>query len=292
MTVAAQARFTSEDWLYYRFYPGAYERLDDVLRACVAPAVELARALGTVDHWFFIRYLDGRGPHVRLRFAASPHQLAVLEDELEQRFIAALDDLDSGASAGPFVGFDQSIYEPETAKYGGDAGLELSYPLFESSSELALAAVLAGWSADRFSLGLLLMREAVARVVAEADRAHFLRAYKQHWCAQGVAASGPLVQRVERTAAARGAAVRQRAAVLAAEPPTRRPVGRYLRELTATFACPERAAASADDEDLLFNYIHLMNNRLGIRPWEEAVLAQVLLLGDLELTPSTEESLR
>jgi Lantibiotic biosynthesis dehydratase C-term len=54
------------DWLYYLLYPGHPAKLDRTLAAVVAPVVAVAGPGGY--RWFFLRYTDPLGAHIRLRF--------------------------------------------------------------------------------------------------------------------------------------------------------------------------------------------------------------------------------
>jgi hypothetical protein len=104
----------------------------------------------------------------------------------------------------------------------------------------------------------------------------FLDAYKAFWSGQGVAEARSMLARVERVAATRAEALLAHAATLAAG--DLGAAGRAYVEVVRT----QLAGWSAGEgrppaEQLLFNYVHLMNNRMGVRPWEEAVVADCLL---------------
>lgn len=55
-----------EKWLYYKFYCG--ERAgEELLKNGITPIVEELQAKGLIDKWFFIRYYDAQGHHIRFR---------------------------------------------------------------------------------------------------------------------------------------------------------------------------------------------------------------------------------
>lgn len=55
-----------EEWLYYKFYCG--ERAgEELLKRAITPIVEELEAKGLIDKWFFIRYYDAQGHHIRFR---------------------------------------------------------------------------------------------------------------------------------------------------------------------------------------------------------------------------------
>jgi lantibiotic biosynthesis protein len=55
-----------EEWLYYKFYCG--ERAgEELLKKGITPIVEELKEKGIIDKWFFIRYYDAQGHHIRFR---------------------------------------------------------------------------------------------------------------------------------------------------------------------------------------------------------------------------------
>jgi thiopeptide-type bacteriocin biosynthesis protein len=55
-----------EKWLYYKFYCG--ERAgEELLNRAINPIIEDLHAKGLIDKWFFIRYYDAKGHHIRFR---------------------------------------------------------------------------------------------------------------------------------------------------------------------------------------------------------------------------------
>ncbi|HEU5055814.1 MAG TPA: lantibiotic dehydratase [Kofleriaceae bacterium] len=119
------------EWLYAKLYTGS-ATADQVLRELVAPVVADMRAAGVFDRWFFIRY-DDPDHHLRVRFRGSPARLAA---ELLPALHAAAAPFMAGGRLGKI---QLDTYEPEWARYGGPAGLDLGEKLFAIDSDACLA---------------------------------------------------------------------------------------------------------------------------------------------------------
>jgi thiopeptide-type bacteriocin biosynthesis protein len=91
--------------------------------------------LGTVRAWFFVRYADNTGPHLRLRVFGDPSLLwsAVLPG-LRQL-------LSTGPGAGLVSRWEIGTYEREVERYGGFRGVELAEELFAADSVAVLEAL-------------------------------------------------------------------------------------------------------------------------------------------------------
>ncbi|MFJ4825643.1 lantibiotic dehydratase [Streptomyces bacillaris] len=120
------------EWLYLKLH-GAARFQDDLLRDHIPELVRLAAQEGA-DGWFFIRYTDEAGQHLRLRLhGAAPEQLwgsaapalGALLDRWQQR--------------GLLRGHSLAQYDPEGERYGGPAAARLAERVFQHDSEAALA---------------------------------------------------------------------------------------------------------------------------------------------------------
>ena len=72
---AARTRPPGSEWLYAKLYTGgntAVELIGNGLRDFTAEAL----GAGLADDWFFIRYKDDHGPHLRVRFRGEPARLS------------------------------------------------------------------------------------------------------------------------------------------------------------------------------------------------------------------------
>src|SRR5690242_5709063 len=67
-------------WLYYSIYIPRIEYLDNVIKNIVIPIVNDVKNQVHVHTWFFIRYIDMQGPHIRLRFHIDTKDLEVVEE--------------------------------------------------------------------------------------------------------------------------------------------------------------------------------------------------------------------
>jgi thiopeptide-type bacteriocin biosynthesis protein len=119
------------EWLYLKVY-GSRRDQDELLRDHVPPLVRLARDHGA-DRWFFIRYSDHEGQHLRLRWHGEPD---ALWGKVLPGLGARLRQLQDQRVAGHYV-IDE--YDPELERYGGPDALTAAERVFEADSETAIA---------------------------------------------------------------------------------------------------------------------------------------------------------
>ncbi|MFE3214529.1 lantibiotic dehydratase [Streptomyces antimycoticus] len=119
----------SRAWLYGKLYTYA-NRQDEVLTEHL-PRL-LAALPPAVDRWFFIRYADPAGAHLRLRFHGDP---ATLHGELLPGVLDWVEQLRDLRLAGAFI---IDGYEPETHRYGGHEALDAAETVFHHDSVAAL----------------------------------------------------------------------------------------------------------------------------------------------------------
>ncbi|WP_051385557.1 lantibiotic dehydratase [Actinokineospora inagensis] len=118
------------DWLYLLVH-GSRLVQDDLLRDEVPRLVQLAAAAGA-DRWFFIRYTDADGHHLRLRFHGDP---ARMWSELLPAASALLARWQELGLAGAHR---VEQYEPELERYGGPAALAAAERVFGEDSAAAI----------------------------------------------------------------------------------------------------------------------------------------------------------
>ncbi len=284
---------TANDWIYLKLYLGSQiDRAD-------AFVVEMANTLATadaIDRWFYLRFIDDDGFHIRLRVLPKPrhgdevaaflsHDIAPLLDRLYRLLpssyapmVSLPDYLEAEAPPqGQRVRLLQEPYEPEHDKYGSGTSMEICEDLFCISSALA-ARVLADEAAgvySRKSLAPWLMYE-TNRALPSFETQRFWRDYSLYWLGgDGPAAQdwrARFIRKSDELAAmdddvlddlpAEGEAIvaEWRAALMQAR--------------ARLDALP--AAERPDNDVLSVNIAHLTNNRLGIAMLEEAYLATLL----------------
>ncbi|MEU1055433.1 lantibiotic dehydratase [Streptomyces sp. NPDC005876] len=119
------------EWLYLKLY-GAARTQDDLLRDHLPGLVALAAEHGA-DRWFFIRYTDEGGHHLRLRLHAAR------SEDLWARAAPAVGALlVRWQREGLVRGHTVAQYDPETERYGGPEAGAAAERVFQHDSEAAL----------------------------------------------------------------------------------------------------------------------------------------------------------
>ncbi|MEU8924987.1 thiopeptide-type bacteriocin biosynthesis protein [Kitasatospora sp. NPDC048545] len=274
-------------WLYLKLYPGHLDLLDATLTEVVAPLVD--RVASSDERWFYLRYLDGSGPHVRLRFLVSRDQadslvlqrplllkqLAELTGRPRRTTTPVLPAFPPGETGSrPDVRFD--LYEPEFAKWGGPHHLETAERVFQASSATALRLIAAsdGTVEYRLSLGRTIVTRLLDGLgLNDVERDGFLRTHYTWWSGlkQVSAEEG-----VARDANLRAAHERIRSAVL--EKCGRLSESAHLIDMVNALCADmligiERRGAHQKPMYLAFHHLHLTLNRLGVAPVEEALVS-------------------
>jgi thiopeptide-type bacteriocin biosynthesis protein len=130
-TAARRVKTPGSDWLYIKLYTPP-SLVDDLLSVPIGEMAGWARASGTCQRWFFVRYADPQ-PHIRLRFQGAP---ATLSGSLFPRLLVWAQDL---VRTDVCLRFAIDTYEPEIERYGGIEAIDLAEELFALDSELTLA---------------------------------------------------------------------------------------------------------------------------------------------------------
>ncbi|UJW30413.1 lantibiotic dehydratase [Saccharothrix sp. AJ9571] len=95
----------------------------------------LAALPAGVDRWFYLRYRDDRGPHLRLRFHGEPQLLG-------GGFLPLLHDWAAGLRAQGLAGrLALDTYDPELERYGGPEAMEAAERAFHADSVAAVEQV-------------------------------------------------------------------------------------------------------------------------------------------------------
>lgn len=119
---------------------------DDFLRDRLPDLVRAGMERGA-DRWFFIRYSDQAGHHLRLRFHGEPERLwSALLPEIGSRLL-------DWQHQGLLSGHELDQYVPEYERYGGDTMAEFAEAAFQFDSAAAISLLrLAGVPGFPYSL--------------------------------------------------------------------------------------------------------------------------------------------
>ncbi|MFF9482809.1 lantibiotic dehydratase [Streptomyces sp. NPDC014733] len=117
------------DWLHLSLYAPA-DRHEELLAGHLAPF--LGELPDEVDRWFFLRYTDGDGPHLRLRFHGPA---AALARDLQPRLHEVTTALHAAALTRRAV---WDTYDPELERYGGPEAMEAAERVFHADSVAVL----------------------------------------------------------------------------------------------------------------------------------------------------------
>lgn len=262
------------DWLYYRIYPGrlhpsARAGVDALLVTILRPVLE---QLGTDLpglRWFFLRFADATGVHVRLRVHAELPALEHIEHLLGEALVAARREAGCRSLCSSF---STHLYSPETQKFGAGHGMRLAEDLFQASSSMVLSLLAHDGNTARvgYAAGHLLD---LLDVLGPEQHAGFLYHYAWYWA--GMPTGHPTADAV---ADGQAVAVLARARQVLATPGPGQALRRYGRQYRAAMHGDERIQIPRTDYLLLFHHIHLTHNRLGVAPATEAALARALWL--------------
>ncbi|MFI6597067.1 lantibiotic dehydratase C-terminal domain-containing protein [Nonomuraea sp. NPDC050536] len=254
------------DWWYARAYPGGQELMDPATRVLVP----WLRAQGGT-RWFFIRYWDMTGHHLRLRLQAPPDEIDRVHERVPElrALIDTLrpepeDRLVTGDFPGPLPAHRAvrtGLYAPEFGKYGGAAGVALAEDLFTRASAWYADNDLTklARSTDRAWLAVAYLRSVVAAALPPGEKDAFWAAHRRHWGWQlrlAVPDQGRLRELVGRT-------------VASVEPPAL-DVGELVSAVVETL---DQAGMSR--AHLLLQYVHMDLNRWGFVPAEECLLGLI-----------------
>ncbi|MGD8167300.1 lantibiotic dehydratase C-terminal domain-containing protein [Herbiconiux sp. P16] len=276
--------FADADWLYWNVYPKAGPQLDHAVRLVGAELVQ--PHIETIQRWFFIRFLDGRGPHLRVRIRADRETLDAItarrdhltsalehvsrETRSRDRFFGRSSEIwnrwpmaDSPAIHGDF-------YEPERSKWGDGADLLQSEDVFAASSCLALAMITSHTDRQlgsaRLPFATRVAHDAAVAFAGPSNARQILLRHSEWW-------KGPAGGTINSSRIDEATTEKLRAATLAGYPEGidlfARPFLTAIHGLAAPTAKPRRSPLYR-----FHHHLHLQLNRLGVYPLHEAVVAE------------------
>ncbi|MBD2760641.1 hypothetical protein IEE94_14140 [Yimella sp. cx-573] len=262
------------DWWYVRVHPGGASRMDAAVCA-VLPWMRDQVERTSADRWFFIRYWDKTGHHLRLRMRTDPDavdelhhrhdELLALVTGLPEANETPADLLPRGVpDASASVGVQSSIYSPEFEKYGGPEGVDLAEQIFTLDSAFHESEETAAWHlrSDRAAAAVDLMGALVERTCRRSESEQFWARHRARWgwqlhnAAKGDAPLGELLVAIKQ-------------GIDRAEPDLQRELmieqhAHTLERLLRRY--PESR------ESVLLHHLHMVINRFGYPPGVEAAL--------------------
>jgi len=286
-----------QNWSYLKLYPGnQVDRADNF----IVDLTQRMTANELLHKWFYLRYIDETGFHIRLRFLAQPGEQENAARRVREQCTGMLNRLYEylPSTYRPMVTLPEFItqeatppvdarlrieddkYLPEYEKYGRACAMPIAEGVFHLSSMLA-GQVLADESAglySRKSIAPWLMREA-DRAFPTAVHPDYWRQYSLYWLGGDTPAANDWRGRFAR----KGMELRDRnVSILPREADLPREALTVLERWRSGLKDAARAYASLKDnagarsDVLSLNFSHLMLNRLGIATLEESYLAALL----------------
>jgi ABC-2 type transport system ATP-binding protein len=266
------------EWTALAVFGGGVERLDGVLERAVAPAIRAGRSLEGFERWYFVRWTDERGPHLRVELCGR----AEVADAVAGRIDQLLHEADgtpvrdpvlprpaSQRRGGRRLGVEPVAHRSEYSRFGD--GLPQAEQLFELSSDVVLEGLPAlPRGHDRVAYGLALMRAMVeVEQVGLLEPVAFWEGCAREWTG-GSERGERLLESLARHARRLGPQLEEAAD--------------HLRgDCSAGLERYAEACRPALDEGAtqvtVRRHVHLTNNRLGVTQMEEALLALLLARG-------------
>lgn len=284
------------EWHYYKIYVGGnHDALDFVITDCLASALTLVES----GNWFYLRYFDEGGLHLRLRVHLHGGEGSAQEREFYHQLHDGLSLLSQRVPSTyvPLVYFDgysvlssgedssiyccRDRYIAELDVFGGEHGMPIAEEVFCLSSDIAREVLLRESQAElsRKDSVLPFFVETLQMFLSEDACAEFLERYSTFWLS-----GNPDIGNYKSAFIDKANAMLD--ANEAIVPPTqsqhpsmatlitrwhkamRNARERYKKE------CPLYTPMLADT--LAFYFAHLMNNRLGFTTLDESYLAILL----------------
>ncbi|GII62081.1 hypothetical protein Skr01_21660 [Sphaerisporangium krabiense] len=269
-----------QDWWYVRAYPGDATLMDRAAETLLPWLRDLAAREGA-DRWFFVRYWDLTGHHLRLRLRLGADAADRLHGRLDDvvgllRGLPAAGEarrLVTGAAPMGTGGARHAttcLYAPELAKYGGTRGVGLAEELFTASSAWIAGNSLIGFDQPgaRARLAVTFMRGLIEAALPAAGHQEFWAAHRRQW--------GGQLRVLVRTQPELNALLGRVAdGVAQAEDVTgrlRHGLDEHVGQVVAALDRAEREDNPVPRPVLLLHYLHMEMNRWGFVPAEECGL--------------------
>lgn len=253
--------------------------MDEAARL-LGPWLQARAAEVDASAWFFIRYFDMTGQHLRLRLHCDADDVdrlyersAELNDMVRDIRTADVGQrLVPGAAALGRPGVQRvraTLYSPELQKYGGEEGVRLAERLFTASTRWYVEQDVGALNqvGARAALAVRFLRQAVT-VAMPGREAEFWAAHRRHW-GWHLRSAVPTQQGFQKLLTS------TRIAITRTDNDIGDPVGRiddHVAEVVATLNAADAAGVVVSRMTLLLNYLHMDMNRWGFLPSEECLL--------------------
>lgn len=289
----------ANQWIYFNLYFG---KTVDRMEHAIMEISALIERENVFSKWFFLRYLDDTGIHIRIRtLPASKSSRKEAEEALHTicnevmltlhalnpttyNPMVTIGDASSQEALLHLSKRDVSIvpntYEPEFEKFGGPVAIHYAESLFHVSSVLA-KDILTNESMDidsRKSIAPYLMK-ACFDVFKPAKENEFWRHYSRFW----LGGDSPVAKDWREKFISKAEQLQnQDISIIGAEHQLHSKSQDILNSwYNALHECAQqyrsnKAQHSGSNDVLCFNFSHLMMNRLGITSMEEAYIATLL----------------
>lgn len=285
----------NSQWLFYKIRLGQYaEAADPTIRELFAQL----QAQPQVRQWFYIRYGDQQdGFHLRLRLLVNAEDEVVVRQHTEQQLDQWLMLVPQLAAAHtPRQPLTQRVpafsyqplpvqwlraeYEPELEKFGEGEGLEIAHRWFQKSSDLAVQLLQLEQQAPgvRNALVYLLSQQVCDVFQPSPSPARFLQQYSYTWLPRNLVQVNNYRKQFFRDALALLEQQQPLLPQLQDWPAAATTLVQQWRQ------CLQHTRQQLNQQGYSTTFIqhqgwqciHLMNNRLGISPFEESYLATLL----------------
>ncbi|WDU79254.1 MULTISPECIES: thiopeptide-type bacteriocin biosynthesis protein [Lysinibacillus] len=280
-----------KNWLFYSIYPGNAGYLDEVIERLVKPSVSFFK--DEIENWFFMRYWDHKGTHIRLRFLASPeieekikhwfslHALLILEEIRQEKPKKVNKLIPAPEYQDGKVAVEINNYEPEYSKYGGEEGVGIAEQLFRTSSEMVLHILREeNQQFSKANVSLLVLKKSIEGSIRKKKQyMRFLENYFDYWTGGDYEGAEAIKTKISTAAIKRSEVIKNIWKEISSNQEMNQLIDSYLKKLKETQKLIKDATNIHQEfTDLLFHYIHMTNNRMGISTLEEAYLAKLLLV--------------
>ncbi|MER5618731.1 thiopeptide-type bacteriocin biosynthesis protein [Streptomyces sp. NPDC002215] len=269
------------DWWYVRAYPGHPDLMDEATRVLIPWLASRAAEEGA-PAWFFTRYWDMSGHHLRMRLTCSADAVDRVHERLPEvvellhslgRPVAVERLVPGSVPQGlPMVKKARCcLYAPELAKYGGPSGVARAEELFTAScrwyDDHRLAALDPLF--DRAALAVTYMRALVRAALPEMARTDFWALHRRQWGRQ-LRMAAPAQEELRGLLSRAANGIGTAAACL--DDDLRAGIESHVQRVVRTLDGAAADMNAVPRAVLLLHYLHMDLNRWGFVPAEECLL--------------------